>query len=167
MDRCLAAPRDHKRWATGMGRRGVDPEAVEREVASVVDNRLPRPEASQQVDALVGARPTLAGRHADGREVRLVLAADTDPENHASTRSVVQIGYLLGEERGRIEREQEGGGANRRGAGLLDEPGQPDHRFRRRIDRGDMAPHPKGAHSLVLEAPDHRSVGRGDEAEDG
>lgn len=109
----------------------------------------------------------MTARHADGRKVRLVLSADTDPENHAPTRSVVEVGHLLGEERGRIEREHEGGRADRRGAGLLDEPGQPDHGFRRGIHRGDMAAHPKGAHPRLLEAPEHRSIGRGDEPEDG
>ena len=90
----------------------MDAHAVEVGELPVVRHGLTRPEPAQQGDRLVGARPALADGHATGRELRRVLAAHADPEGHAAAGGAIEVGDLLGDDRGRVEGEEQDGGAD-------------------------------------------------------
>ena len=105
-----------------------------REKRSVPADLVAGPEAAQQADRLVHPLAPAGERHLRRLELGRVLAADADSERDAPAGSVVQIGDDLGDDRRRIQREQQDRGADqRRVVDLLAQPGEPGERLRPRI----------------------------------
>src|SRR6478672_8220478 len=97
------APGDDEWQSVGSRRRRVgarrgDREqlhVVEREEPAVVRDPVATPERSQHLHGLVGPRPALGDRYADGIELLGELAADTDADRHPASRPRVEVGDLL------------------------------------------------------------------------
>ena len=75
--------------------------------AAVVADLLRGPQAAEQRDRLVGAPASLLDRDLAGAELRRVLAADADAEHESTAAGVVEVGDLLGDDRRRIQRQEQ------------------------------------------------------------
>jgi hypothetical protein len=112
-DRGGRAPADPERRPARLRGRRLDRDPVEREEPTREGGGSIGEQRAQRLHRLVGARPALARRHANRVEVRPALAADADPQDHASARGVVERGKLLRDHARVPEREEDDPGAER------------------------------------------------------
>ena len=74
-----------------------------------VSDLFGRPESAEQWDRLIRPMAALVDGHLAGPELLRVLAADADPQDQAATGGTVEISDLLGDDRRRIERQEQDG----------------------------------------------------------
>ena len=141
----------------------MDPHVFHRVVAALVGDLLRGPQAPDQGDHLVGAAAAFLDRHLARAELLRVLPTDADAEDHAPVGDAVEVGDLLGHERGWIERQEQDRRADLHPLGQRREPGQAHHRLGTRVARRDVPADPQRVDGLVLERRGPARVAAGHE----
>ena len=128
---------------TGLRRCRVDSHGLHAVERPPVGDLFGRPQPSQQRDGFIGAAAPFPEGDPAGLELLRVLATNPDPEDDPAAGDQVDVGHLLGDDRRRIEGEQQRRGADAHPAGQGGQPGQLHHHLSCARPVSDVAPHPQ------------------------